>query len=47
MKFGLDLPIHGPYSDPNLLLEIAVKAETAGWDGFALWDHIALPGKTP
>jgi hypothetical protein len=47
MKFGLDLPIHGPYSDPNLLLEIAVEAEAAGWDGFFLWDHIAMPGKAP
>ena len=41
MKFGLMLPNKGyPYGDPHLLLELAVRAEQAGWEGFFLWDHI-------
>jgi alkanesulfonate monooxygenase SsuD/methylene tetrahydromethanopterin reductase-like flavin-dependent oxidoreductase (luciferase family) len=47
MKFGVDVPTHGRYADPQLLLEMALDAEEAGWDGFFLWDHIALAGKAP
>jgi alkanesulfonate monooxygenase SsuD/methylene tetrahydromethanopterin reductase-like flavin-dependent oxidoreductase (luciferase family) len=27
-------------ADPRLLAELAARAETLGWDGFFLWDHI-------
>ena len=47
MKFGVDVPTNSRYAHPGLLLEMAVEAEEAGWDGFFLWDHIALPGKRP
>jgi alkanesulfonate monooxygenase SsuD/methylene tetrahydromethanopterin reductase-like flavin-dependent oxidoreductase (luciferase family) len=30
----------GPFGDPVLLVELAVAAEQAGWDGFFLWDHL-------
>lgn len=40
MKFAIDVPNHGPYSDPHLLLELAGEAEAAGWDGFFIWDHL-------
>jgi len=40
MKFAVDVPNHGEYSDPDLLLELAKDAEIAGWDGFFIWDHI-------
>ena len=41
MKFGLMLPNKGhPYGNPQLLLELAVQAEQAGWEGFFMWDHI-------
>jgi alkanesulfonate monooxygenase SsuD/methylene tetrahydromethanopterin reductase-like flavin-dependent oxidoreductase (luciferase family) len=40
MRFAIDTPNFGDYSDPRLLAELAQKAETAGWDGFFLWDHI-------
>jgi alkanesulfonate monooxygenase SsuD/methylene tetrahydromethanopterin reductase-like flavin-dependent oxidoreductase (luciferase family) len=40
MRFGLDLTIFGELADPNLLVELAVAAEAAGWDGFFLWDHL-------
>jgi len=40
MLFGVDVPNHGEYSDPHVLLELAFEAESAGWDGFFIWDHI-------
>ena len=39
MRFGIDLTIFGSFSDPALLLDLAIEAESAGWDGFFLWDH--------
>jgi hypothetical protein len=48
MKFGLMLPNKGhPYGDANLLVELAVIAEQAGWEGFFLWDHIGGGGNSP
>lgn len=38
MKFGLDVATDGEWSDPRLLVDLAVEAEKAGWDGFFLWD---------
>ena len=40
MQFAIDLPPFGPFSDPNLVADLAREAEDAGWDGFFLWDHI-------
>jgi alkanesulfonate monooxygenase SsuD/methylene tetrahydromethanopterin reductase-like flavin-dependent oxidoreductase (luciferase family) len=42
MKYGLQLPNLGPFSDVHLLLQLAQDAEQAGWDGFFLWDHVAI-----
>src|SRR3954447_2418455 len=28
-------------AEPGLLVELAERAEAAGWDGFFLWDHVA------
>jgi alkanesulfonate monooxygenase SsuD/methylene tetrahydromethanopterin reductase-like flavin-dependent oxidoreductase (luciferase family) len=48
MKFGLMLPNKGrPYGDGNLLVELALSAEQAGWEGFFLWDHIGGGGDSP
>jgi alkanesulfonate monooxygenase SsuD/methylene tetrahydromethanopterin reductase-like flavin-dependent oxidoreductase (luciferase family) len=30
----------GPLGDPAVLVELAVRAEAAGWDGVFLWDHV-------
>ena len=38
MKYGLDVPTTGEYADPRTLAQLASEAETAGWDGFFLWD---------
>jgi alkanesulfonate monooxygenase SsuD/methylene tetrahydromethanopterin reductase-like flavin-dependent oxidoreductase (luciferase family) len=40
MKRGLFLPAFGAFGDPAALVELAVAAEGAGWDGFFLWDHV-------
>ncbi len=50
VRFGLYLPPFGPFGDPAVLVELAVRAEAAGWDGVFLWDHVvsdALPIADP
>lgn len=42
MKFGIQLPNLGAFSDVHLLIDLAHQAEDAGWDGFFLWDHVAI-----
>lgn len=42
MRFGVYLPNYAdPMGDVDFLIELAQTAESAGWDGFFLWDHIA------
>jgi alkanesulfonate monooxygenase SsuD/methylene tetrahydromethanopterin reductase-like flavin-dependent oxidoreductase (luciferase family) len=45
MRFGVNVPIFGEYADPELLAELAVEAEGAGWDGFWIWDHLQWSGE--
>ena len=49
MKFGLKvaiasitvyLPNFGSFGDIATLVDCARDAESAGWDGFFIWDHI-------
>lgn len=42
MKYALDSIIFGPCGDARFLAELAREAEQAGWDGFFIWDHVAL-----
>lgn len=42
MRYGVNLPNLGEYSDPRLLADLALEAEQAGWDGVFVWDHILL-----
>jgi alkanesulfonate monooxygenase SsuD/methylene tetrahydromethanopterin reductase-like flavin-dependent oxidoreductase (luciferase family) len=44
VRFAIDFPIAGEYSDPRLVAELAHEAEAAGWDGCFVWDHIQLGG---
>jgi alkanesulfonate monooxygenase SsuD/methylene tetrahydromethanopterin reductase-like flavin-dependent oxidoreductase (luciferase family) len=37
MRFGLSVP---PFTDPADVLALARTAESNGWDGFFLWDHL-------
>jgi alkanesulfonate monooxygenase SsuD/methylene tetrahydromethanopterin reductase-like flavin-dependent oxidoreductase (luciferase family) len=40
MRHGLFLPPFDALADPDRLVELAIDAERAGWDGFFLWDHL-------
>jgi alkanesulfonate monooxygenase SsuD/methylene tetrahydromethanopterin reductase-like flavin-dependent oxidoreductase (luciferase family) len=37
VRTGISLP---PFTDPTTLIDLAVEAEAAGWDGVFLWDHL-------
>lgn len=47
MRFAVDFPTSGQYSDPRVLAGLAHDAENAGWDGFFVWDHIQLEPAEP
>jgi len=47
MRYAIDTPQFGPYSDPRLLAQLAREAEDAGWDGFFIWDHIDVGWPDP
>lgn len=40
LRYGVYLPPFGPFGDPASLVDLAVRAEVAGWDGVFLWDHL-------
>jgi alkanesulfonate monooxygenase SsuD/methylene tetrahydromethanopterin reductase-like flavin-dependent oxidoreductase (luciferase family) len=40
MRFGINLPPFGEFGHARALAELAREAETVGWDGFFIWDHI-------
>ena len=41
LKTAIYLPNYGPFGDAHVIADLARDAESAGWDGFFLWDHIA------
>lgn len=43
MKRGLFIAPFDELVDPRLLAELAQRAESQGWDGLFLWDHLAYP----
>jgi alkanesulfonate monooxygenase SsuD/methylene tetrahydromethanopterin reductase-like flavin-dependent oxidoreductase (luciferase family) len=47
MRYAIDLPNFGDYSDPRFLADLARETEVHEWDGFFIWDHILAPGVTP
>jgi alkanesulfonate monooxygenase SsuD/methylene tetrahydromethanopterin reductase-like flavin-dependent oxidoreductase (luciferase family) len=40
VRFAVGLPTVGQFGAPGELVELAVAAEEAGWDGVFLWDHL-------
>ena len=40
MRFGVGVPNVAEFADPAFLLDLAQRAEAAGWDGFFVWDHL-------
>jgi hypothetical protein len=41
MRFAVGLPNLHDYAEPGRLVALARAAETAGWDGCFIWDHLA------
>jgi alkanesulfonate monooxygenase SsuD/methylene tetrahydromethanopterin reductase-like flavin-dependent oxidoreductase (luciferase family) len=37
MRFAVNIP---PFTDPRTVVDMARDAESAGWDGVFLWDHL-------
>ncbi|MEV8511518.1 LLM class flavin-dependent oxidoreductase [Dactylosporangium sp. NPDC051484] len=46
LRFGVYLPPFGPLGEPGVLVDLARRAEAAGWDGVFLWDHV-VTDQTP
>jgi alkanesulfonate monooxygenase SsuD/methylene tetrahydromethanopterin reductase-like flavin-dependent oxidoreductase (luciferase family) len=40
MRFAIDVPNFGDFADPNVVADLARRAEEAGWDGLFVWDHV-------
>lgn len=43
VRHGLSLPPFGELSDPAAVADLAVLAESRGWDGVFVWDHLMRP----
>jgi alkanesulfonate monooxygenase SsuD/methylene tetrahydromethanopterin reductase-like flavin-dependent oxidoreductase (luciferase family) len=44
VRFGVYLPNLGAFGSPAVLVELAERAEAAGWDGFFVWDTLTAAG---
>lgn len=42
MRYGLLCSNIGSYSDPHFVADLAADAESSGWDGLFIWDHLAF-----
>ncbi|GHJ36432.1 LLM class flavin-dependent oxidoreductase [Streptomyces sp. TS71-3] len=40
MRFSINIPNFGDFSDPRTVARVAAAAEEAGWDGLFVWDHV-------
>jgi alkanesulfonate monooxygenase SsuD/methylene tetrahydromethanopterin reductase-like flavin-dependent oxidoreductase (luciferase family) len=47
VRFAVCLANFGTYADPRVAVRVARAAESAGWDGFFLWDHLAFVWNGP
>jgi alkanesulfonate monooxygenase SsuD/methylene tetrahydromethanopterin reductase-like flavin-dependent oxidoreductase (luciferase family) len=46
IKTALYLPNYGPFGEARNIADLARDAESAGWDGFFIWDHIVRDNVT-
>jgi probable F420-dependent oxidoreductase len=42
MRYAVNIPNFGTGGDPRTLVDLAQRAEAAGWDGFFVWDHVLV-----
>ena len=47
MRHAVYLPPFENFGDVHVLVDLAVSAEDAGWDGFFLWDHVLYEKNVP
>jgi alkanesulfonate monooxygenase SsuD/methylene tetrahydromethanopterin reductase-like flavin-dependent oxidoreductase (luciferase family) len=47
VRHAVFVPPFGELADPATMVDLAVAAEAAGWDGFYLWDHMWRPPDKP
>ncbi len=47
MRHAVYLPPFGSFGDVEAVVQLAVEAEGAGWDGFYLWDHLLYATEVP
>jgi alkanesulfonate monooxygenase SsuD/methylene tetrahydromethanopterin reductase-like flavin-dependent oxidoreductase (luciferase family) len=40
MRFAINVPNFGAFGEARILADLAREAESFGWDGFFIWDHI-------
>src|SRR6188768_2118195 len=40
MRWGLSISLSEELADPSVIADVAVTAETNGWDGIFVWDHL-------
>ena len=42
MRLAVNIPNFGPFEDPHTVVDLARRAEAAGWDGLFVWDHLVF-----
>jgi probable F420-dependent oxidoreductase len=42
MRFGLEIVTFGEFGEPQNVVRLAQAAETSGWEGLFVWDHLAF-----
>lgn len=47
MRYGLDVVNLGEYADPRVMVRVAQTAESAGWEGLFVWDHLGFVWGAP
>lgn len=47
MRFGVEVVTLGDYADPRRVVKLAQAAETAGWEGIFIWDHLGFVWGAP
>jgi alkanesulfonate monooxygenase SsuD/methylene tetrahydromethanopterin reductase-like flavin-dependent oxidoreductase (luciferase family) len=47
MQYGIYLLNQGPFADPRAVVDLALQAEAAGWDGFFLADNLQAAAGVP
>lgn len=47
MQYGISISTLGGYAEPGRVVEAAIAAEAAGWEGLFVWDHLAYVWDVP